>query len=135
MKKVISIVLILALCLSLCACGNRSGSVTVKGETYSIKEFYKLTLENSYKTAQYYGSMATVQGKVTAIKGPTYITNINKYIGTSIVIGNNWSFEVGDDSSILDEIDIGDTVRATGRISHILSAHIYCCESVTVIAE
>ncbi len=146
MKKVISILLVLVMALSLCACGETitSGAssnsvksrVVVNGETFSISDFKNLVKDNNYKFEKtYVGQTATVTGKVTKIDGAMRHGNLNVYLDAVIVVENTWYFEVNSDNSILNTLNVDDVVTITGTISTDLYGDVYCYGNATVHIE
>ena len=143
MKKAISIMLVLVMALSLCACGKivtsnapSKSHVVVNGETFSISDFEKLVKDNNYKFENtYLGKTATVTGKVTKIDGAMRHGNLNVYLDAVIVVEDTWYFEVNSDNSILNTLNVNDVVTVTGTISADLYGDVYCYGNATVRIE
>lgn len=139
MKKVISMIMVIVLCVSMCACGSGElkdtavqSSVFVNGETYTLQEFKDIAENNSLKFSKYIGKGATVTGKITEIETDWISSNLNHSFDVTITIESKWCFEVSSNNPMLDNINLGDIVTITGVISTDLYGVVYCFGNATI---
>lgn len=126
MKKILSIFIVFLICsVMLCGCGA-DGSVTVKGETFSLGDFYRIASDNTVKFNQYKGEEAVVTGEVTEIKDWWTSSNLGHTFSASVEIENKWVFEVSSSNSALQDLNIGDVITIKGEISTELYGVVYC---------
>lgn len=139
MKKVITILLVLTMCFTVCACstgsmGNSatSSNVVINGDAYTLDEFINVAKNNSYKFSNYVGMKAVVTGKITEIQTDWISSNLSHSFDVSITIDDVWVFEVSRSNPMLGQIDVGDVVAVTGTVSAELYGVVYSFGDATI---
>ena len=134
MKKAISLILALMMCLSLCACGGEKASVHIGDESFTQNEFQEIVNNNNFKFRNsYVGKSATVTGKITKIDGAYINSNLGHKFNAVITIDGKWCFEVSKSNPILENANVGDVVTATGTISTNLGFQVFCYGNATIV--
>lgn len=132
MKKAISILLALVLVLSLCACGgndskNQSANpkVMIDGKEVSITAS---DIRNF--SSRYIGSKITVTAKVERVEGPYYYVDSKPYFDYyDIDLAGGWTIRVSDEDDIISQVNIGDTITASGYIMDAWVSVLICGKS------
>lgn len=126
MKKALSLLLALVLCLSLCACGNSSSPAIItnnNGETEELtaKHLIELFESNEAKFDQQYESCPiTIESTIKKIEGDSFYLNGVNYASFILHLDGGWDVEIL--QSVYDEkysnLEVGDTVKITSKIYH-----------------
>ena len=142
MKKVCLLVLPVMICLfmllGLTSCSSNSsgsktsnGSITINGESFSESDLRAILINDTHKAKQFVGAEAIVTGKVTEKSDGFYFTgNSNRFTGPIIRI-NNFCFGVY--SSVLDNLELGDTITIKAKITHVIGSSMYCLGGSEII--
>lgn len=139
MKKVcwsvLSIIIFLFLLFELASCGfnTHSESITINEERFSLDDFFQILINDEHRAKQYIGQEATVTGEIKKKSDGYNQTNLGRYIGANIEIGYNWTFVV--DASVLDDLEIGDTITIKAKISYIMQSHVFCWDGCEIISK
>ena len=135
MKKALSLMLAIVLCLSLCACGNdpkdtKAVVTNLKGATESLSanELIALSFENQAKFDSLYDyADVTIVGTVESVRktfdlGP----KINKEEGYYITLEEGWVIGVlADDHEEVINFSKGDKITVTSKIQYCSNEHVY----------
>lgn len=131
MKKYISLLLVLTMCLSLCACGGGSTYTVTKssggGESMTADDFIDLHENNQLKySKEYTGCSISGSGEITKIEqGPRsgfyYYTNEYSYYTITI----NDEICILSLESMLPACEVGDTVYFNAPVQTVYMGYIY----------
>ena len=124
MKKKIIILLVLVIVGAILVFGGKKATVNLINqdtqvyEELTLKEFNKIKNSNSHKFEKcYHGSQGTVISKVKQIDGTTYHNDFRPYHQSyTIKLQNGWEVHIKEDHEILDTLEVGDTVKITGKV-------------------
>lgn len=128
MKKklvvLLSLVLVIVIGGAFLVFGGKKATVnllnqdTQKYEELTLKEFNKIKDSNSHKFEKcYHGSEGTVISKVKKIDGTTYHNDFTPYHESyTIELEDWWEATVKADHEILNSLEVGDTVKITGKV-------------------
>lgn len=119
MKKVISILLVLALAFGLCACGGNNDKNSSAGPKVIIdgKEVSITAKDVCDFSSKYMGKKITVTSTVKRVEGPYYYIDSKPYFDYyDIELEGGWTIRVSDEDDIINQIDLGSTITASGYI-------------------
>ena len=132
-RKVLAIIMILTMCLVLCACGGGTAATitdnegnTVQMTAKELKEIYK---ENEARFDKLYeNAEVTLTGTVESIDSNfMYKGTSTRY--DSITFEDGWQIDIahGSHDDVLLELSAGDTITVTSEINSAFSANIRLC--------
>ena len=136
MKKALSLLLALVMCLSLCACGNNKDSKDTKavvnnlyGETehLSAKDLISVYEENEAKVkANYHFVDATIVGTVESVSTEWDLNPNKREEGYVITLAEGWVIGVmADDHEEVINLSKGDKIKVSSRIQYCTSTYVY----------
>lgn len=131
MKKAISVFLALVLVLSLCACGGNGNSQSAGPKVIIDGKEVSITASDIRNfSSRYIGSKITVTAKVERVEGPYYYVDSKPYFDYyDIKLAEGWTIRVSDEDDIISQVNIGDTITATGYIMDAWVSVLICGKS------
>lgn len=111
-KLVVLLSLVLTISFMLCGCG-KSEYVEVSGTQYKLKEIPTISEDNQIKFENdFWGKEVTIVGKVDEIGTGMHV---NVEYDSYVDIGD-WIIDTAGYEDVLADLEVGDTIRATGSI-------------------
>lgn len=130
MKKAVSLILALVLCLTLSACGQSTGKGT-KNKVYLDGREVSITSNDICNfSSKYMGQKIRVTGVVERVEGPYYYIGSKPYFDYyDITLSGGWEIRVHDEDPIISIINIGSTLTAEGYIMEAWASVLICGKS------
>lgn len=138
-KKFLAITMVLALCLSLCACGGSSDTkatiIDNEGNTVQMtaKELIALDDENSAKFDNLYqNAEITLVGTVESVDSG-FRENGVSFLWDRITLEGGWQIQMyhGSHDEVLLELSAGDTVEITSKIKSTFGSCVNMFDVIT----
>lgn len=132
-KKILAIIMVMAVCLALCACGGGTIATITDNDGNTVqmtaKELKKIYDENETRfDTLYQNAEVTLTGTVESINS-NFMYSGTSTLYDSIELKDGWQVDIahGSHDDVLLELSAGDTITVTSKINSAFGLNITLC--------